>query len=162
MLRKEFEAALKPMCLQLGVKMNRFQQDHYFNEFGNQDLRDFQFACHELGFGKSGWLPDILKFRDHCLASWECRNDQKKLKREKDLEHSHQVGFTVEERLQANRAANEVSRQIKARETLDSEKVKAAIMDPSKDEEIKSKYSGEAPNPGRIFGSSPKELSERP
>ena len=152
MLRKEFEAALKPMCLQLNVKMNRFQQDHYFKEFGGKDLRDFQFACHELGFGKSGWLPDIGKFRDHCVASWEFRNEQEKLKREKDLDHSNQVGFTVEERLQANRAANEVSRQVRTKESFDSEKVKAAIMDPSKDEEIKSKYGQEAPNPGRIFG----------
>ena len=166
MLRKEFESALKPLCQQLGVKMNRFQQDHYYEEFGKKDLRDFRYACGELGFGKQGWLPDVAKFRDFMSASWEYRTEQEKIKKESEVGSVNQINFTPQERLEANRGAYEALRQSKAcRATgtncCDPKKVRAAIKDSSKDEEIRKKYGDEGISPAQVFGTSFLPMKEK-
>lgn len=156
MTRREFDQGFGPMVKQLGVKVNRFQADLYFDEFQNKDQRDFQGACRELGFGRAGYLPGISYFRDGITAFKDER-----IQKEKDNQHKQPMGgrinFTEEERLIANRAAYECARQARegkrtGKNYFDAEKVRVASHDPSKDDEIRAKYGNETPNPAEIFG----------
>ncbi len=152
MNKKEFDNSFDMMCKALNVKVNKYQGLLFWDEFKHKHPKDFHSACLYCGRGTPGKLPFQTAFGDSITAANEMRQLEEKNKRETELGYSRQINFSPEERLLANRAANEVSRQCRAREPFDVEKVKAAGMDPSKDEEIKIKYGTEAPNPARIFG----------
>jgi hypothetical protein len=152
MNKKEFDDSFDMMCKALNVKVNKYQGLLFWDEFKHKHTKDFTAACLFCGRGTPGKLPFPTTFGDSITAAFEMRQLQEKDKREKEIGHSRQINFTPEERMLANRAANEVSRQIKTGEHFDPEKVKAAGLDPSMDEEIRIKYGNEAPNPARIFG----------
>ena len=73
------------------------------------------------------------------------------------IEEKKEFSMTAFERLQANRAAFECSRQAQeskrtGKNCFDREKVRMAQTDSSKDPEIEKKYGTHAPNPAEIFG----------
>ena len=151
MNRKEFEDAMGPMCKALGVKMNKFQAELYWIEFKNKHQKDFAAACLFCGRGQPGKLPFQSTFGDAITAANEMRSQKEKDNQEKQP-MSGRINFTLDERLKANRAAFEISRQARMKEPFDVEKVKAAWDDETKDEEIRAKYGEETPNPAMIFG----------
>ncbi len=159
MNRKEFDSAFFPMTKCLNVKVPKIQADLYYSDLVNKDPRDLDSACHELSFGKSGWMPDMPKFRIYIAAAFEMRHEKEKLDREKSMGQVHRVDFTPQERLEANRGAYEALRQVRecrstGRNCWSPIKVREACLDSSKDEEIRAKYGDEGPSPALVFGGS--------
>lgn len=159
MNRREFDSHFYPMTKALETKPNKYQVEYYWVEFQWTHREDWAKACAYCARGNKGWLPKQDVFSEAITASKEMRLQDEKLKRETDLNKTHQVNFTPEERLKANRAANEAHRQAKAgRSTgenrFDPKKVRLASADPSKDEEIREKYGDEGPTPAAVFGTS--------
>lgn len=156
MNRKEFDSSFNVMCRALGVKVNKWQGELFWDEFKNKNAKDFNAACVYCGRGTPGKLPFQTTFGDAISAANEMRLQKEKDDQEKKP-MSGRINFTPEERLKANRAANEVARQARegrktGRNCFNVEKVKAAQEDTSKDDEIMAKYGDETPNPAIIFG----------
>lgn len=158
MNRKEFDSSFQIMCKALGVKVNKWQGELFWDEFKHKHPQDFFHACNQCGRLTPGKLPYNNVLEESVAAAMEMRVQKEKDDRESSIAKTHRVNFTPQERLEANRAAFEVMRQNQeckhtGKNAWSPIKVREASKDPSKDEEIREKY-GDAwePNPARVFG----------
>jgi hypothetical protein len=86
MNKSEFETAFRSMTKALNVKVPVLQANLYFEEFRAKDSRDFAAACHELSFGKAGWMPQMDKYREYVTAASEMRHEKEKAKRNEEAD----------------------------------------------------------------------------
>jgi len=160
MNRKEFESSMKHMINAIGVKMNKYQVELFWDEFKHNHSEDFTAACHFCGRGTPGKLPFQGVFSEAITAAMEMRLQKEKDDREAGLHKSHKVTLDPHERLLANRAAFEMVRQSRAcratgKNCWDKEKVRLAQFTSEKDEEIFKRYGRDGermPTPAQIFG----------